>query len=155
MKTKMTPRLERALRVLYTAFHEGTLDAMDCKHCAVGNMVGHDNWTGDGFFGCYDRVNSDYVGYSAFELAQVEHLFLYGTLGPKTEPKFENTISKGDVICGWRNIEEQKELQFNGLCAVVEYLCGLDGVENVMELQGLFEMDDKGNAKVGIESLVG
>ena len=35
---KTTKRFEEAITKLYKAFHEGTLDAMDCEHCAVGNM---------------------------------------------------------------------------------------------------------------------
>lgn len=165
MKTKMTPRLERALKVLYTAFHEGTLNAFRCQACAVGSLLGHGKW-----IGTYLRLEfpSDFnyadpnagvklkglvkypvrnmlepgmhvdnrSGYTLEELSEVEYRFL-------TEWLKEGSYDGSD-----------KEIQFKGLCAVVEYLCGLDGVENVMELKGLFETDVQGNAKVGIESVL-
>ena len=37
------------------------------------------------------------------------------------------------------DLETDKEQQFKGLCAVVEYLCELDGIPNVMDYTSLFE----------------
>lgn len=34
---------------------------------------------------------------------------------------------------------ETRDTQFDGLCKVVEYLCELDALPNVMEFQSLFE----------------
>ena len=36
---KTTPRLESALKKLYTAFHGSTLNPECCKQCAVGNIL--------------------------------------------------------------------------------------------------------------------
>lgn len=58
-------------------------------------------------------------GYSVKELAKIEMVFL-------------NKILK----------DETKESQFKGLCAVVEYLCELEGIPNVMDYTCLFQTEN-------------
>ena len=39
MKNLQLPiRLENAITKLYNAFHNGELNSLDCRHCAVGNL---------------------------------------------------------------------------------------------------------------------
>lgn len=139
---KTTKRFDRAIKLLYTAFHEGTLDAMSCCHCAVGNLCGNPWWADEAMYGTVHRINMDFVhehvGYSALELANIEQSFLYGSL---VSPKFQNTISQFQVEEFEYSKEEQRELQFKGLCAVVEYLCELDGIPNVMDYTKFFERE--------------
>lgn len=133
MKTQLTPRLEHSITVLYNAFHNGTLNAFDCKACAVGNIVGHDKWSMNAIdvdgsaFKLVNRASiifpySNY--YSGFELFEVERIFLSEWVKNKTLAGFD------------------KEIQFKGLCAVIKYLCELDGVENVMDYTKLFETEN-------------
>jgi hypothetical protein len=143
---KTTKRFEDAVTKLYTAFHNGELDAMDCKHCAVGNMCDNSSEWANGVgnmtsFGESHRILNSFInktGYSNQELIKIEHIFLYG--GEKH--LFRNTISNGDVRHGNKTKQEQLDLQFKGLCAVIEYLCELDNIPNVLDFKGLFETED-------------
>ena len=131
---KTTKRFDKAVTKLYTAFHEGTLNAFRCQACAVGNIVGHGNWFG--FSGCgledgkfnkntsnhFEYPNDSY--YSPKELREIEYLFL-------------NAWNGDCKLNGY-----DKERQFKGLSAVVEYLCELDRIPNVMDYTCLFEVED-------------
>lgn len=125
MKTK--PRFDNAVTKLYNAFHEGTLNAFDCKECAVGNIVGSAFYGGYSSFGTVRDVvvvGGNKSGYSPTELYYVEKKFMEAHLGGNTE------MSK-------------IEKQFKGLCAVVEYLCELDNIPNVMDYTRLFETENE------------
>lgn len=130
---KTTPRFENAVTKLYKAFHEGRLRKGFCHMCAVGNMVGgRTEWynyiigkeRGDECLKYKDKegkqeglyqINS--TGYSLSEINKIEKLFETNTT---------------------------KDMQgmFKGLCAVVEYLCELDNIPNVMSFQSLFEQEN-------------
>ena len=137
---KTTERFDRAVKKLYTAFHEGTLNAGNCKHCAVGNIIGHGNWWGGSGLryielGKPARKKIDLCdgdpnksGYSLEELAKIEYLFIIG-----------HAKNYSSYLYGL-----DKEDQFNGLCAVVEYLAELDGIPNPMDYTKLFEYNQKG-----------
>ena len=132
---KQTKRFENAITKLYTAFHNGTLDAFDCKSCAVGNIVGHGEWNGLG--GTVDRETllvlhpslqskiDDYPdgnGYSGMEYENIEYVFMGAWQG--LQPK------------GY-----DKDAQFKGLCAVIEYLAELDNIPNPMDYSKAFERE--------------
>tara|TARA_R110000787_G_scaffold70646_15_gene157133 strand:+ start:22440 stop:22901 length:462 start_codon:yes stop_codon:yes gene_type:complete len=138
MKTPI--RLEQALIKLYTAFHNNTLDPEDCTACAVGNILdNHESWKhlsnehGSiqlNYIGTvHQRLGRKFNGYTPQELLEIEKVFLEAC-GFKTplchyNPKPQNP----------RN----KERLFNGLCAVVSFLCKLDNIPNVMDYSKLFE----------------
>lgn len=135
---KLPIRLENAITKLYTAFHSGKLTSEDCEMCAVGNMCNNDaTWwnkiqsarpnTGGSYnsklnlpldFEPQETESMKQTGYSGTELARIESLFMLET------------------------IVETKETQFKGLCAVVEYLCELDKIQNVMDYTKLFETEN-------------
>lgn len=139
---KLPIRLENAITKLYTAFHSRVLESMDCSMCAVGNICDNNyDWNiairTDVSLSSYSgitKINSRNInlcfmnetikksGYSVKELAEVELLF----------------ITKSLIETG----KETKETQFKGLCAVVEYLCELDNVPNVMDYTKLFETEN-------------
>jgi len=127
---KTTKRFENAVTKLYNAFHDGTLDSFDCSHCAVGNMCDNtDDWATArvSFDSEWDyRKNSAIMaasktGYSLFELSKVEKIFV-------------------EIVPF--HLRENKETQFKGLCAVVEYLCELDNIPNIMDYTSLFETEN-------------
>lgn len=142
---KTTKRFERAVTKLYTAFHNDELDAMDCHYCAVGNMCDNNgDWMfkGRGSIGFrvipkqFELITS----YTSDELSDIEVIFLYGS---KYSAKFFNdksifSIDDNDLFTK----QERKELQYKGLCAVVEYLCELDNIPNLMDYTSLFETED-------------
>jgi len=131
---KTTKRFERAVSKLYNAFHNGTLDAGDCKHCAVGNILGHDKWTcsspssylwensnpKDEVFSFFDGSENN-SEYSSEELKMIEYWFIIG------HEEYEL---------------DDKNCQFKGLCAVIEYLCELDNIPNIMDYTSLFETEN-------------
>lgn len=135
---KLPIRLENAITKLYTAFHEGVLDALDCKMCAVGNICGGENWDTIPLFARNTIFNISgrewftkeeidegmkeikRSGYSVEEMVKVELIFL-------------NACER---------LRGTKEQQFKGLCAVVEYLCELDNIPNVMDYTKLFETEN-------------
>ncbi len=146
---KTTKRLDAALTKLYTAFHNGTLNAECCNNCAVGNICDNtDSWKH--LSDCHGSLQLNYVGlvhqnlgrkfhgYTPLELLKIEAEFLKGCeyilpLNHKN-PKPKNPTSK--------------ELLFNGLCATVEYLCFLDGINNVMDYNQLLQQEIKSNSRL-------
>jgi hypothetical protein len=133
---KTTKRFENAVMKLYNAFHNNELDANSCTHCAVGNICGtnEDYWfmtsTENIKDGKLSKIESDFFrypeseDYSSKELYKIELVFLE-----------QWRILKSD---DWKN----KEIQFKGLCAVVEYLAELDNIPNPMDYTKLFETEN-------------
>ena len=138
---KTTKRFDRAVIKLYNAFHNGTLNAMDCEECAVGNICDNsDEWAINDKFDLNNKWNNRPIpkhieistGYSKKELETIETLFVYGVKnGYQYKHKHEGANERKD-----------KEIQFKGLCAVVEYLCELDGIKNVLDYTKLFETEN-------------
>lgn len=137
-------RFTRAVDLLYKAFEEDTLDAMDCRHCAVGNMCHNSHkWAEDGI-GNFTDIGKrnppleiqEMTGYSASEITSIECLFLYGTPNNNCNNRafqnnraFEGTLFK----------EENRELEFKGLIAVIDYLAQLEGEETPSSIVDKFK----------------
>ncbi|MFK8060047.1 MAG: Na(+)-translocating NADH-quinone reductase subunit F [Polaribacter sp.] len=133
-------RLEQALIKLYNAYHNNRLNPEDCTACAVGNILdNYDSWKhlsdehGSLKLSYVGRVHQNlgrkFNGYSPEEILQIEKVFLEAC-GFKTplchyNPKPINPTCKDNL--------------FNGLSAVVDELCKLDNVNNVMDYSKLFE----------------
>jgi len=135
---KTTVRFDNAVTKLYNAYHNGELNAMDCTMCAVGNICDNSQaWIDNiAFDSVLQRVNNflpnltiEKTGYSFEELIYVEQIFMFG----KWKDKFYGNWSVG----------KDKETQFKGLCAVVDYLCELDNIPNVMDYTKLFETENE------------
>jgi len=133
---KTTERFTNAVTKLYNAFHNGKLNAFECTACAVGNICDNKtNWidllpfiSSTNIFVIQRFTSSlkhnhttEKSGYSLAELAMIEGLFMAAH-------------EDGD--------ETNIETQYEGLCAVVEYLCELDGIPNVMDYTCLFETEN-------------
>ena len=142
-----SPRLEQAIRKLYTAFHNGNLHPECSKSCAVGNICDNtEAWKhltdqhGSVVLNYVGKVNEAFGrkinGYSPLELLKIEAVFLQGC-GYSVPLHHRGTKPKDPT---------SKETQFNGLCAAIEYLCELDNVPNVMDYSKLFEIDTNQNA---------
>ena len=148
MKNLQLPiRLENAITKLYNAFHKGELNAMDCGHCAVGNLCDNNHyWLTSRMidFGKIGRISNldNKTGYNRKELATIECLFIYGVKKYNRIFLFNNNIDALDIKQNPSLKPLQRELQFKGLCAVVEYLCELDNIPNVMDIQSLFEYEN-------------
>lgn len=141
MKTSF--RLENAITKLYTAFHNGDLHPECCKSCAVGNILDNtDSWKH--LSDTHGSVNLNYVGkvneafgrrmngYTPSELLRIEATFLQGcgyVLPLRRKSKRPKDPTSKDTL-------------FNGLCAVISFLCALDGVDNVMDYSRLFEFEN-------------
>ena len=134
-------RLETALEKLYTAFYKEQLDPENCCHCAVGNICDNeDAWKH--FTDIHGSVKLNYLGrlhatlgkringYAPLELLSIEASFLKGCGYSLTS---RNHLRKPAPVI-------DKEMMFKGLCASIDYLCALDGVENVMELYQRFDL---------------
>jgi hypothetical protein len=157
MKDKI--RFDRAIKALVSAFFDETLAKGTCYACAVGNIVAKciggkviktsnsftcdiDNTTWENVFitemfrqrtcpenyeinaeGCKDQI--DATGYSWTELAKVEKAF------------------EKNTIIAWKGYtdytkDEIMQDQYNGLMAVVEVLCEIEGIVNVSEYKEMF-----------------
>jgi len=142
---KTTERFDTAVTKLYKAFSENKLDPMDCRACAVGNLCDNkNNWvsTIDSNFGEVARIKKNFnnqSSYSRQELAIIECLFLFGIKNMKQKYKFSNTKSKNLVETHPEYTLEAKEENFLGLCAVIEYLCELDNIPNVLDHTKIFQ----------------
>lgn len=132
---KTTKRFDNAIKKLYTAFHEGTLDAMDCEHCAVGNIVGHGDWH-------MHFCNGIEIGNKPRKI----YCGLY--LAPKSKDYNKKELERLEFVflCEWAKAESNngfdKDIQFKGLCAVVKYLAELDNIPNPMDYTKLFEIEN-------------
>ena len=137
---KTTERFDNAVSKLYTAYHENKLNAFDSCGCAVGNLMNNKGtWIQTRKAGCLGVVAPDIEiyknfvkeietvsGYSHQEILNVEKLFMINAVGNY----------------GVAFHKQTKETQFKGLCAVVEYLCELDNIPNVMDYTKLFESEN-------------
>jgi len=131
-------RFDLALNKLYNAFHDGNLHPECCKQCAVGNILDQtDSWRH--FTEQHGSINLSYVGkvneafgkrfngYKPSELLQIEAEFLKGC-GYQLPLHHRNYRPKD---------KSDKTILFNGLYAAITYLCKLDGIENVMDIEAL------------------
>ena len=133
LQQQLPKRFTDAVTKLYNAFHKGKLSQSDCKYCAVGNICdGNDSWAGVVGVGSvfarektasfFEDLKHNEVtlntGYSLFELSSIESFFMNAAL------------------------TDSKEYQFKGLCAVIEYLCELDNIPNIMDFTSLFETEN-------------
>ena len=138
----ISKRFDEAVNKLYLAFHNGYLNPECCKQCAVGNILdNNDNWKhlsdehGSLKLNYTGRVHQNlgrrFNGYTPLELMQIESAFLKGCgyelpLHHKNRKPLDST---------------EKDILFKGLCAVVETLCELDCISNVMDCRVLFRYE--------------
>lgn len=146
---KTTKRLDKALDKLYTAFHNGSLNAECCNYCAVGNICDNtDSWKhlSDShgslqlnYVGLiHENLGRKFHGYSPSELLRIEAEFLKGC-GYILPINHKNPKPRDP---------KSKETLFNGLCSAVEYLCFLDDVHNVMDYYPIFQQKIKKNSRL-------
>ncbi|WP_298498706.1 Na(+)-translocating NADH-quinone reductase subunit F [uncultured Algibacter sp.] len=139
-----TLRLESAIKKLYISFHNNTINPECCKQCAVGNILDNtDSWKHLSDY--HGSLNLNYVGkvnqnlgkkfngYSPLELLKIEHIFLKAC-GFQLPLHHKNNKPKNTT---------DKNVLFNGLYAVISFLCELDGVSNVMDYTNLFKIKNK------------
>ena len=130
----VTNRFESAVKKLYTAFHNNTLNPECCKQCAVGNILDNsDSWKhlsdahGTLQLNYIGKVNEAFEkrfnGYLPSELLQIEATFLKAC-GYQLPLHYKNKKPKNPT---------NKDNLFKGLSAVISYLCNLDGIDNVMD----------------------
>ncbi|GAA4281368.1 Na(+)-translocating NADH-quinone reductase subunit F [Gaetbulibacter aestuarii] len=140
--TTIPNRLQTALENLYNAFHNGNLNPECCKQCAVGNILGQtDSWkhlSDDhgslklNYLGMvHQNLGRKFNGYSPLELLQIEATFLKAC-GFQVPLHHKNKKP---------NNPTDKAVLFEGLSAVIELLCQLDNVPNVMDYKKLFEVE--------------
>jgi hypothetical protein len=150
---KTSPRFDHAIKKLYTAFHNNTLNPEDCKQCAVGNILDNkDSWKH--LTDMHGSVKLNYVGlihqnlgrkfngYSPLELLQIEAAFLKGC-----------GYRLGLNYCHKPDYFKNKSILFNGLCEVVSQLCILDGIRNMMDCSLLFKFESRTTLKLTADSL--
>ncbi len=131
-------RFDAAVRKLYTAFHNNTLNPEDCSQCAVGNILDQkDSWKH--MTDMHGSVKLNYVGlvhqnlgrrfngYTPIELLQIEASFLKGC-----------GYRLGKHFCHKPDYFKDKAILFNGLSEVVSTLCKLDRIDNIMDCSHLF-----------------
>ncbi len=152
---KTPERFDRAIKALVQAFFNDTLISVDCRACAVGNMVAYGKgeklqkcsipWIGfetksgydNGAWYTYLHRCSDYqnyhdqavdnisaTGYSAEQLLMIEDCFMDAC----RVNSYINKHSKSEIM----------EDQFNGLMAVVDVLCQIEGLDS-QEYKKAFE----------------
>lgn len=135
-------RFDLAIEKLYKAFHAEELNPMCCKQCAVGNICDNtDSWrlltdthgsTNLNYIGAVNEAYGRRInGYTPYELLKIEAVFLqacgYSLPFSQRSIKPKNPTSK--------------ETLFDGLCAVVDFLCVLEGIPNVMDCGKLFDFE--------------
>ena len=142
MKTPF--RLEQAIEKLYVAFHNNTLHPECCKQCAVGNILDTtDSWKhlsdnhGELELNYVGKVHQNlgrkFNGYSPLELLKIETTFLKAC-GYQLPIHHKNKKPKNPT---------DKNVLFNGLSAVIAYLCQLEDISNVMDYTKVFEVENE------------
>lgn len=142
-------RLGQALVKLYNAFHNNNLHPEDCTVCAVGNILDKkDFWkhlSDDhgslklNYIGTvHQNLGRRFNGYTPQELLQIENVFLKAC-GYKVPLHYKDNKPKKPT---------DKEVLFNGLCAVVGLLCKMDDIPNVMEYFRSFEYRNSNNLEL-------
>lgn len=132
-------RFDAAVKKLYIAFHNGTLNPEDCKQCAVGNILnGNDSWkhmtdmhgsTKLNYVGLvHQKFGRKFGGYSPVELLKIEAAFLKGC-----------GYRLGKNYCHKPDYYKDQSILFNGLSEVVTILCQIDGIKNMMDSSCLFD----------------
>lgn len=138
---KTTQRFNNAVKKLYDAFHNNTLNPGSCKQCAVGTILDNkDFWqhfthqhgsTELTYVGVvHQKIGRTFMGYSPIELLQIEQVFLRacGFSVPITSKSaFPKNFGKDHM--------------FAGLEQVVAFLCQLDNIPNVMDCSVLFDYE--------------
>ena len=84
-------------------------------------------------YGSTHQYIKSWKKWSIDEIIIVEDVFL-NAMGFTT---LEEALNYNDY-----SKEKQHEENYNGLCAIVEYLCELDNYPNVMDIQSLFLYDE-------------
>lgn len=139
----LSKRFEDAIRKLYEAFHNNTINQECCKQCAVGNILDNtDSWKhlsddhGSLQLNYVGKVHQGFGrkfgGYTPLELLKIEAVFLEAC---GYELPFHHKNKKPDN-------PRDKELLFNGLSAVIAYLCQLEGISNIMDYSKLFDYEN-------------
>ncbi|RMB56178.1 Na(+)-translocating NADH-quinone reductase subunit F [Dokdonia sinensis] len=141
MKQNIPHRLDAALSKLYAAFTKGELNPQCCTACAVGNICDQiDAWKH--FTDAHGSTKLNYVGqvneafgkringYLPSELLKTEAVFLEAC-------GFELPIRRGN----FKPDQFTNQTLFEGLCAVISYLCALDNVTDVMNYTAVFERE--------------
>mgnify|MGYP001818880028 CR=1 FL=1 len=141
---KTLTRLEFAINKLYKAFHNNTLNPDCSKQCAVGNILDNtDSWKhlSDhhgaielNYIGkVHETLGRKFNGYSPLELLKIEATFLKAC-GYTVPLHHKNDKPQNST---------NKDILFFGLVAVIEFLCKLDNVANVMDYTKLFEFKNE------------
>lgn len=148
---KTTPRFEIAIQKLYTAFHDHTLNPECCKQCAVGNILGNtDAWkhlsdhhgsTQLNYVGTvHQRLGKTFCGYTPIQILTIEFEFLKGC---GYQLPFHHKNSRPDN-------PTHPDTLFKGLCAVINYLCELDGIYNIMDYSMLLRYESEELTSIAI-----
>ena len=138
---KTTIRFDNAIKKLYTAFYNNTLNPEDCNQCAVGNILDNkDSWkhltdlhgsTRLNYVGLvHQNLGRRFNGYLPLELLKIEASFLKGC-----------GYQLGRGYCHKPDRYKDEDILFNGLCEVISILCELDGIKNIMDRRILFEYE--------------
>lgn len=140
MSMKTSQRFESAIKKLYTAFHNNTINPESCTQCAVGNILNNtESWkhlsddhgsTKLNYIGkVHQSFGRKFGGYTPLELLTIEAVFLEAC--GYTIPLHHKNKKPDNP--------RDKEVLFTGLCAVIGYLCKLEGITNIMDYSKLFE----------------
>lgn len=140
---KTSYRLDSAIKKLYNAFHNNELHPECCKRCAVGNILDNkDSWKHlsdeHGSFELnyvgkvHETLGRKFNGYSPLELLKIEAIFLKAC-GYQLPFHHKNSKPKNPT---------DKDVLFEGLNAVVAFLCQLDAIPNVMGYSKLLEYEN-------------
>lgn len=145
---KTSKRFETAIRKLYIAFHNNTLNPECCQQCAVGNILDNsDSWkylSDDhgslklNYVGSINQAfGKTFNGYTPLELLHIEATFLKACgFELPLHHKHRKPVNPTD-----------KDTLFKGLSAAIKFLCTLDNIPNIMDYQKMFEVETNRSKK--------
>lgn len=150
---KTSKRFDRAIKKLYEAFHNNTLNPECCIQCAVGNICDNtDAWRlltsahGSVELSYLGKLNEAFerkiFGYKPSELIQIEAVFLKAC-------GFEIPLKSGSKK---PKKPLSKDSLFKGLTATVNYLCVLENIPPVMDCSVLFDFTPENNQILDVKN---
>ena len=128
----MSERFNNAMKALIKGFFDGTLESRDCGKCAVGNMVAYCNnekiaskETNPHPYGGWYNV----ICFMTDSLAEAQKLCKSTGYSVKEVIEIEKAFESNTSDRRLPDSELAAD-QFNGLMAVVEVLCKIEGIES-------------------------
>lgn len=143
---KRTKRFDNAFTKLVTAYFKGDLLSGSAQYCAVGNITGSGDWVNpvihyretkriiQSFRDFKGVVAIFKTGYSVADMSKVEWAFEKAAAVSRYNHVGRH-LAGGGSIESYMYTEKSPDYQYDGLLAVIDALCEIDGLPTEVAAQ--------------------